>query len=260
MTQAKKTSLPNENIFTKIGHFILFLIMRLLHFTWRYEIIGDEHRSKALTSSKNRNYILCVWHEFMFPCLISESKRNAMLIASRSGGGRAIGAVMEYFGLDVTYGSKNRDGKDKGGKEAREELLNALSNKKSTIITIDGSVGPRRFCKAGPVDLAKKSDVAILPCASLASKYWEFRTWDRLKLPKPFARIIISYEAPLKIPAEISREKFFASQLETGKRINQAENNAKKMMLERHKIDVTTPDLQVLAKNHPVFEPYTETK
>lgn len=243
--------MKKEGIFTKIGHFLLFLLMRFLHFTWRYDVIGDENRIKAVKLSKNDNYILTMWHEFMFPCLISEVGRPALLIASRAGGGRAIGKVMEYFGLRLTYGSKNRGGKDKGGKEARDALLEGLKNGESAMLTIDGSVGPRRFCKAGSVDLARKSLIPILPFASVASSCWEFRTWDRLKLPKPFARIVLSYEAPIEVNADISKDDFFKTQLEIGRLINQAELSGKEFLKSQYNIEVNLPDLEEIAKSHP---------
>jgi lysophospholipid acyltransferase (LPLAT)-like uncharacterized protein len=244
-----------DTLLLKIGHFLLFLLMRGLHFSWRYELLGEEHREQAMKDSAKNNYILSLWHEFMFPCLISEAKRPALLIASKAGGGRAIGAVMEYFGLNVTYGSKNRDGRDKGGKEARDALLNALSNGESAILTIDGSVGPRRFCKAGPVDLARKSLSPVLPFASVASSYWEFRTWDKLKLPKPFAKIVLCYEKPLNVSADVSKEDFYSTQVEIGKRINQAEAKARDHMKSKHNIEVQLPDLEQLSQAHPKLQP-----
>lgn len=224
-----------------VTHLLAFLLMRTLHATWRYEVIGLSNKTESL--SKNGSSIYAVWHEFMFPCLIYESRHPTMMIASRSGGGRAIGRVMEYFNLKVTYGSSNRNGKDKGGKEAKLALIRALEKTTSAIITVDGSVGPRRLCKAGAVDLARKTGTPIVAFASVASSYWEFGTWDRLKLAKPFARVILSFERPFYVDEKTAGEAFAFAQLKVNQLINSAETNACQHLEKKYGIKVNPPSI-----------------
>lgn len=228
-----------------------YLLMYALHKTWRYEYIGTADCGIINTREQKNNYILVMWHEFMFPCLISETKKDTMLIASRSGGGRTIGAVMEYFGMSVTYGSKNRNGKNKGGKEARETLEKAIFRGQSAVITVDGSVGPRRFCKPGPIALAKKTNVPIIPVSSLASSYWEFRTWDKLKLPKPFSRVIISYGNPINVTPDANGPDFFNYQKNVGQLINLSEKRASHHLAAKYGIQTRLPNLTEIQKSHP---------
>ena len=63
--------------------------------------------------------------------------------------------------------------------------------------TVDGPRGPRYVAKSGPVMLAKKTGNPILPFVIECSSYWQIKSWDRLQIPRPFARAKVIYAEPI---------------------------------------------------------------
>jgi lysophospholipid acyltransferase (LPLAT)-like uncharacterized protein len=47
----------------------------------------------------------------------------------------------------------------------------------------------------------------ILPVAGIANNFWEFRSWDRFKVPKPFSKIIMQYGAPIQVESDASPDR-----------------------------------------------------
>jgi len=74
-------------------------------------------------------------------------------------------------------------------------------------ITIDGPRGPRQVCKVGIVLVAKETGAPIVPVVAQAQAVWEFNSWDRFKLPKPFTKIVMLYGEPFTVEKDASNEK-----------------------------------------------------
>ncbi len=83
-----------------------------------------------------------------------------------------------------------------------EEMIGVLKTGIPGAVTVDGPKGPAKEVKPGIIAMAKKSDTAIIPYAPIAQSYWEFNSWDKFRLPKPFSIIDIHYGEPLIIGEE----------------------------------------------------------
>jgi lysophospholipid acyltransferase (LPLAT)-like uncharacterized protein len=59
----------------------------------------------------------------------------------------------------------------------------------------------------GPIALASKTGVPILPVAVNYSSYWELKSWDRFQIPKPWAKITLVLGDPIEIPRGLSKEE-----------------------------------------------------
>ena len=69
----------------------------------------------------------------------------------------------------------------------------------SPLIAPDGSTGPPKEFKPGAIMLARLSGSAVVPLSYAASRGIHLRTWDRLLLPLPFARIDVQIGAPIRL-------------------------------------------------------------
>jgi lysophospholipid acyltransferase (LPLAT)-like uncharacterized protein len=72
----------------------------------------------------------------------------------------------------------------------------------SPVILPDGPRGPRRRCKAGPLLLARTAAAAVVPVRCSASRGWQLGSWDRMEVPAPGARLVVSFGAPLEVPGD----------------------------------------------------------
>ncbi len=132
----------------------------------------------------------------------------------------------KHFAPEISYAaflSKSRDGEPiariiqsypnassiRVAHDTRHTALHAvIARLKSTselmIITPDGPRGPRYKVKEGVVLAAKAAAAQIIPYTWEANRYWEFKTWDGFRIPRPFTKITIALGEPVLLAAESS--------------------------------------------------------
>ena len=55
---------------------------------------------------------------------------------------------------------------------------------------------------SGVLMLAQKSGYPVIPIAVGLTRFWELRSWDRFRIPKPFSKGYNCWGEPLHVPAE----------------------------------------------------------
>ena len=210
-----------------IGKWFIYLITRLLFSTYRIQHVDREYNFVPRDGNK---LVAALWHEHLFMGISSEMGSPLAPIASKNSGGRMIGYVLSKLGFDTVYGSANRNGKDKGGFRALRELTRRMRAGKIPAFAVDGSIGPRREVKQGVAYLAQTTGAKVVPVGCVADRYWEFNTWDRLKLPKPFARIYTVYGTPIAIDKSTDAKDMTLYQDKIKRRINACEALAQATM------------------------------
>jgi lysophospholipid acyltransferase (LPLAT)-like uncharacterized protein len=93
-----------------------------------------------------------------------------------------------------------------GGREALSELTDLLRQGWGAAIIADGPRGPARQAKIGCVLASRNSGVPILMWGVHASPSFNLKNWDQTMIPKPFAKIYLSYGGPIHVPAHATRE------------------------------------------------------
>lgn len=81
------------------------------------------------------------------------------------------------------------------------EMHELLTADGQLVITPDGPRGPRHSINIGAAWLARATGVPIIPLSTAMSRAWRFRSWDRMCIPKPFARVVVHYGDPVTIAA-----------------------------------------------------------
>ena len=66
-------------------------------------------------------------------------------------------------------------------------------------ITADGPKGPAMVAKPGTAQLAQLVGAPVGTFYLLPDRAWELKSWDRFLIPKPFARVGITW--PAHVPA-----------------------------------------------------------
>jgi len=123
-----------------------------------------------------------------------------MISASRDG--EYISNIVKLFGVRTVRGSSSRK-----AAEALRGAIVALEEGTNLIMTPDGPRGPRYKLSKGPIMLASKTGIPILPLGINYSAYWELKSWDRFRIPKPWASIDMILGDPVSIPAELTDEE-----------------------------------------------------
>lgn len=184
----------------KLLQYLIWYIVKALVSTYRFEIEGKVHQDAARKVHPKGSFIFAVWHEQVVGVMAGHAWTEPYLaLASRSKDGDYAAFVSQKMGFVSVRGSSRKKQVDKGGKEAMQEYIQKMNQGICGGITVDGPKGPRQVCKAGVVLIAKETGAPILPVAGIPSRYWEFNSWDRFKIPKPFTKIIIRYGAPISL-------------------------------------------------------------
>ena len=149
--------------------------------------------------------IVAMWHgqhlmmSFAWPKSIA---RMAALI-SRSVDGGAQAAALRRLGVIAVRGSAGRAerARRKGGAPALRELLRQLDSGSSVALTADAAK-QARVAGLGIVTLARLSGRPIVPTAVAVSRRFDFNSWDKASLGKPFGRGAIVVGDLIRVPPD----------------------------------------------------------
>ncbi|MBD3828974.1 MAG: lysophospholipid acyltransferase family protein [Arcobacter sp.] len=142
--------------------------------------------------------IICMWHGDLISQIYNyfAFRKNGTVKAmiSHNKDGEIITNLASMFKIGAVRGSSS--------KGAAKVLISAIKELKSgndLAITPDGPRGPRYSVADGVIALAQKSESKIVCFNTIPSKYWQFNSWDKFVLPKPFGKIDFYISEPFDI-------------------------------------------------------------
>lgn len=196
-------------------HFFGGFVLRLLVATWRLEDAVPEHVVQDL--AKGKRFIYAFWHNRQIGLIKIHHRYPYPLkvMVSRHGDGEIIARIVAKHGIGSVRGSSTR-----GGPTALKELI-AATAEGHVGITPDGPVGPRYHLKQGAVLLASRSGLPVLCVSWSADRVWRFRSWDRFLLPKPFARLKVTTDGPIEVPANLDADGIDAAREDLERHMNE---------------------------------------
>jgi lysophospholipid acyltransferase (LPLAT)-like uncharacterized protein len=169
------------------------LLVRLLGMTWRFEV--ERAPGYAEGAARGERFVFAFWHARLLPLVYARRHEGITVLVSRHRDGQLITRVVEHLGFTTARGSSTR-----GGEAGVRELLARATAGHDLAITPDGPRGPAERVKDGLVFVATRTERRIVPIATASRPAWVFRSWDRFRVPRPFARVRIAYGAPIAVP------------------------------------------------------------
>jgi len=167
------------------------LLIRLLYLLNKKEFI-------APTTIGDSQIIMACWHGklLMIPYayLHYRKKPTVKLLISEHFDGNLIAKTLEKFGFGTIRGSSTR-----GGAKALIGSIKELRKGVDLGITPDGPKGPRHIVSDGIVLMAQKTNTKIVLVDIEPTKYWQFNSWDKFIVPKPFGIIKYYISEPIDI-------------------------------------------------------------
>jgi lysophospholipid acyltransferase (LPLAT)-like uncharacterized protein len=198
----------------KLLSLLISFIFRLLHWSYRFQW-PDGH-------FKLSRYIYAIWHQNLFAGINCHINIPHVVMASQSKDGEIISQVMLRLAFVVARGSSSR-----GGGQALTKMVETLAgNTLPAALTVDGPRGPAYECKLGVIILAAQTGIPILPYIALPKHYWEFRSWDKFRMPKPFSPIYCFTGPEIYVPKSPSEEELAKFQLDVKNSLDTLEQKA----------------------------------
>jgi lysophospholipid acyltransferase (LPLAT)-like uncharacterized protein len=194
---------------TKQFHSFLYRFIRFYSSTLRIKVENEKEWMDYLY--KGGRVLLCTWHQHFFSAIRHfQNYRDykPSLMISKSNDGELIAGVAERSGWHTVRGSSS-----KGGKEALRKMVDRLRQHGLACHIVDGPRGPAGQVKAGVIQMAHAADAVIIPFYASADRAWYFNSWDNFFIPKPFARVNISFGAMIKFTPTKDPDTFESQRL-----------------------------------------------
>jgi len=154
-------------------------LFRLLRKSLRFEVIDRD--------PNDGNCIYMFWHRNLLLCTLQRMGDPVAVIISASKDGELIAGPVSELGFIPVRGSSSRQ-----GHRALMEMIR-YSKTCQLAITPDGPKGPPKTIKPGVFQIALLGKIPIIPVVADADREWVFNSWDRFRLPKPFAKVKLIY-------------------------------------------------------------------
>lgn len=195
-----KTFMANEtvrNILCWLGS----IYIRVIEKTGSWRIINGDIPERFFAAEKP--FILAFWHGrlLMMPqCWHTD--RTIYVLISMHRDGRLIADTIERLGVKTIAGSSS-----KGGASALRAMVKALKGGEYIGISPDGPRGPRMRVSDGIVSLARLANVPVIPIAHSSTPRKILGNWDRFQISMPFARHVVMWGEPIKVPHTSDKQK-----------------------------------------------------
>ena len=178
--------MPNlKKILRKIGGVIIpplaYLLMR---FIW----ITTSKKFHFITPIGEEQHVCVCWHGelFMSPQAYRHihKKHKASAIISQHFDGSLIAGTLNLLGIRPLRGSSR-----KGAHQVLLQAFKSIKKGEEVLITPDGPRGPRHHMSDGAIGIALKSKLPIFVMNFTAESFWQFKSWDKFVIPKPFTKV-----------------------------------------------------------------------
>ncbi len=182
-------------------------LLRGIASTLRIEV--EDQAGILQTTAVRKPVIWAFWHNRMF--LIPYLKERwfphlpGCILSSPSGDGQIIADVCAAFGLEAARGSSSKPDK---GRSALIKMAGKIKEGYDIGITPDGPRGPIYQLHPGVLKLAQLTETEVMPIHVTYDAFWEFGTWDRFQLPKPFSTVHIRLDKLIPIPRKLDEDEF----------------------------------------------------
>ncbi len=196
--------------FTRTRQFHNFLYRFIRLYSWTFKISIENEKEWMDYHRNGGRILLCAWHQQFFSAIRhfqNYRDSNPSLMISKSRDGEMIAAVAQRSGWHVVRGSSSS-----GGKSALRQMINNLRKSGLAAHIVDGPRGPAGEVKSGAIKIAQSADAAIIPFYTSSDRSWFFRSWDSFFVPKPFARVVLTFGDMIKFdstetPAEFEEQR-----------------------------------------------------
>lgn len=196
-----------QRLLIRAADLAFYLAIRLIGSTLRFRVEGREHWDEATRGGALPVYTF--WHDRIFPGTYFFRRRRIVIMTSQSFDGEYIARFIQRLGYGAVRGSSTR-----GAVGALVELTRLVRAGCPAGFSIDGPRGPRHVAKMGALLLAKKTGQPVLPFGVNAERFWRLPSWDGLQIPKPFARVTVSFAPPLRVAPDADDAALEAKRVE----------------------------------------------
>jgi lysophospholipid acyltransferase (LPLAT)-like uncharacterized protein len=188
---------------------LVYWFYRLWSLTWRIRVDAPEKLQEI--RDKNEPLIFAHWHRDELALVHFVTSWRIATMTSTSKDGQLIDYVIRRLGGATSKGSSTRGGA--GALKGLTRLMVESGYRAS--MAVDGPKGPIYQVKPGVFELSQLAGAWIAPTGVAISSAFVFqKSWNKARLPKPFAKIIVSFGNITRVePQDDARNRALALEL-----------------------------------------------
>ena len=200
-------------IINTAGFFVTSIMRRWMNTLDLRWVLYDRSCDTAI-DVPDRRRIYVFWHEYVLMPLDRRGHTNVTMLLSRHRDGDVLARMAKHQGFGVVRGSTHD-----GASASLKELIRTARERHLTI-TPDGPRGPRRVMAAGPIYLASKLGLPIVPMGYGYDRPWRVNSWDRFAVPRPYSRGRAVWGPEICLPRKLDRDGIEHYRVEVERVIN----------------------------------------
>ena len=166
-------------------------LLRAIGTTWRFTVSDAPEYTAAL--ARGERFVYAAWHSGLLPLAVFHRHDGIAVLVSRHRDGELITRVIERLGFVTARGSSTR-----GGEAGVRGLLAWAGRDRHIAVTPDGPRGPAEQVKPGLLFLAERTGRRMVPIGVAAHPVRALRSWDRFRVPLPFAHVLVAHGKPFE--------------------------------------------------------------
>lgn len=167
-------------------------ILRLLSWTVRVSFLNPQALFGRWDGGER--VIVAFWHNRLLMMPIAAAGRPICILNSQHRDGEIATRVASRWNVHAVRGSATR-----GAVAGFLNLVRAYRDGFSLAVVPDGPRGPSGEAKVGVVQLARVTGAPIIPVSYATDRMKRLRSWDRLMVPLPFARVVVAVGEPIEV-------------------------------------------------------------
>ncbi|MCP4091961.1 MAG: lysophospholipid acyltransferase family protein [Planctomycetes bacterium] len=170
-------------------------LFRMLAWSWKIRYVN--RAEVEARGSKEFGPVISFWHQHIPAGIGAHIGYPARVVVSLHRDGEMISHIATRLGYKTVRGSTS-----KGGSKVVREILDGSFGLDALCFTPDGPRGPCYSVAPGVAFIAAQTRRKVVLTGFAASNYWQAKSWDRMIIPKPFSKVVVTYSDDLGVPSE----------------------------------------------------------
>jgi lysophospholipid acyltransferase (LPLAT)-like uncharacterized protein len=170
-------------------------LLRVMEWTLRITVVNGDGLYGRWT--RGERTIVAFWHDRLLMMPIAARRHPLCIMNSQHRDGEIASRAIARWGIRSVRGSATR-----GAVPGFLRLVRAYRSGSDLAVVPDGPRGPGHRAKPGVIQLAKMTGAPIIPVSYAADRVKRLRSWDRLMIPLPFARVTLAIGEAVRVPRD----------------------------------------------------------
>ncbi len=194
--------------------------------TWFYKLEKIFYRSKCINFPKEK-CVFAFWHSQQCAVFSCCQITPTCVMVSNSKDGEIVARAAQGVGLLTARGSATR-----GGAKASLEMIKKIKEENASgALMVDGPKGPNKVVKKGIVEIAKITQVPIVPAVTWSpqKRYLKFeKSWDKFRFPLFGTMLVVLFDNPIYVSENATDEEIEQIRLKIENRLKEMYEDVKK--------------------------------